>query len=197
MIVSSSTKPGRERLPDHVGPAHDVDVLPAGRLPGPLDRLLDAGDERERAALGLLLGPVGHDEERQPPRVLVAPVLGRLVRPAAADHRTEARHRLREPGRVLARRLARRLGVVRPRPAEHPVVQPLAALAETLARARRRGPATYPSTDVVIAATTLVIRQSPFFRTSCCRQDAIWRPDDFCLPAQSDVDTDDSVEEQP
>src|SRR5207253_11485697 len=76
-----------------------------------------------------------HDEEGQAPRVLVTPVPGGLVRPAPADDRADALDRLSEPGRVLARRLASRLALVRPRPAEHPVVQPLAALAEPLAGA--------------------------------------------------------------
>src|SRR5262245_49859855 len=121
-----------ERLPDDVRAAHDVDVLATGGFPGALDRLLDAGDEREPAALGLLLGPVRHDEERHGPRVLAAPGICRVVGPAAGDDRAEPRHRLVQPDGVLARRLAQVFLVVRPRAAEHPVVETLAALAEPL-----------------------------------------------------------------
>src|SRR5438270_892564 len=118
-----------------VGASHDVDVLAAGSLRGSLDGLPHAGHEREGAAGRLLLRPVRDDEERQSPGVLVAPVPGRFVRPATADDRAHTRNRLRQPGGVLAGRLALRLALVRPRPAEHPVVQPLAALAEPLAGA--------------------------------------------------------------
>src|SRR4051812_48531550 len=56
-------QPGCERLPDDVGAAHDVDVLAARRLLRALDRLRDALDEREGAALRLLLRPMRDDEE--------------------------------------------------------------------------------------------------------------------------------------
>ena len=148
-------------MPNHVGAAHDVHVLVAGGLDRAADRLLDAGHECERTALGLLLRPVRDDEERQAPRVLVAPVPGRLVGPASTDDRSDAGHRLLEPGGVLAGRLASRLRVVRPRAAEDPVVQPLAALAEPLP-GPSFGPVMYPSTDVVIAATTFVIALPSF-----------------------------------
>jgi hypothetical protein len=127
-------EPGLERLADDVGSAHEEDVLIPGGFLRPLDRLLHPGDEREGAAGRLLLRPVRDDEERHSPGVLVAPVLGRLVRPPAADDRAHTGDGLLEPRGVLAGRLAPRLAVVRPRPAEHPVVQPLAALAEPLAR---------------------------------------------------------------
>ena len=128
-------EPGLERLADDVGAAHDVDVLVAGGLASPADRLVDARDERERAALRLLLGPVRDDEERQAPRVLVAPVLGGLVRPAPADDRADPATSPRE-SHSASSPVASPLGlvVVRPRAAEDPVVQPLAALAEPLAR---------------------------------------------------------------
>jgi len=86
------------------------------------------------AALRLFLGPVRDDEERQSPGVLVVPMPGRLVRRSSADDRADARDRVRQPGSVLTRRLALRLARIRPRPAEHPVVQSLAALAEPLVR---------------------------------------------------------------
>src|SRR5919201_882120 len=79
--------------------------------------------------------PARDDEERQPPRVFVAPVSGCLVRPPSADDRADPGDRLREPGGVLAGRLALRLAVVCPRPAEHPIVQSLTAVAEPLAGA--------------------------------------------------------------
>src|SRR5207253_1473178 len=97
------------------------------------DGVLPPGHEREGAARRLFLRAVRDDEERHSPRVLVAPVSGGLVRPAPADDRADPGDCLRQPGGVLARRLAPRLAVVRPRPAEHPVVQPLATLAEPLA----------------------------------------------------------------
>jgi hypothetical protein len=40
MMVSSSTSPGLERLADHIGSSHHVDVLFAGSFLRPLDRLL-------------------------------------------------------------------------------------------------------------------------------------------------------------
>ena len=105
MIVSSSTRPARERLPDDVGAASDADVLVAGGLDGHRHGLLHAVDEGEGAALGLLLRAVGHDEDRHAPRVLVAPVAGRLVHPAAADAGAAARHRVVQERLVLAGRL--------------------------------------------------------------------------------------------
>src|SRR5262249_53812561 len=124
-----------ERLPDDVCAAHHVDVLVAGCRGGLLDRLPDSRHEREATAFGLVLGTVRDDEERQAPRVLAAPAPRGLARPAAADDGTYARHRLFEPHGALARPLSTRSALVCPRPAEHPVVQPLAALAEALAGA--------------------------------------------------------------
>jgi hypothetical protein len=72
-----------------------VDVLAVRRRGRLLDGLLDAGDERERAARRLVLGAVRDDEDRQPPGVRVAPVPGRLVRPAAADDGADLSHHLR------------------------------------------------------------------------------------------------------
>src|SRR5215207_7700768 len=124
--------PGLEGLADDLRATHDLNVLVARRLPRALDRGLDSGNEAEPAALRLLLGPVGHDEERQPPGVLVAPVAGRLVRAPAADDRANPRGDRREPFGVLAGGIALQLVVVCPGSAEDPVVQPLAALAEPL-----------------------------------------------------------------
>src|SRR5687767_6741932 len=76
---------------------------------------------------------MGEDEERDRPRVRAAPVAGRLVRVPSADHRADGRHRLVEelpvgPGRPAEPILV----LVRPRAAEDPVVEPLAALTEAL-----------------------------------------------------------------
>src|SRR5258705_9690115 len=56
---------GGQRLPDHVGPAHDVYDLVAGGLPCPRDGLVDRADEAELVAGRVLLRPVGHDVSRQ------------------------------------------------------------------------------------------------------------------------------------
>src|SRR5437879_5431916 len=120
----------RERLADHVCATHDADVLVAGRRRGSRDGLLDTGHEGERPARRLFLGSMRHDEERQPPWVLVAPVPCSLVRPASADDGADPRERVLQPRRILAGRLALRVGVVRPRPAEHPVMEALAPIAE-------------------------------------------------------------------
>src|SRR4029078_9482059 len=69
------------------------------------------------------------------PRVLVAPVASGLVGRTPGDHRTHARHGVLEVGGNLAGGLATCLLLVGPRPAEHPVVQALPALAEALAGA--------------------------------------------------------------
>src|SRR4029079_10481627 len=69
--------------------------------------------------------------------------------------------RLLQPSSALAVRPALGFVVVRPRAAEDPVVEPLAADAETLSRPVV-GPATYPSTDVVMPARTFVIGSSSF-----------------------------------
>lgn len=55
-----------ERLTDHVGAAHDVDVLVARGLPRCLDRLGNPLDEAERIAFQLLVRPVGDDEASLP-----------------------------------------------------------------------------------------------------------------------------------
>jgi hypothetical protein len=125
-------QPGGERLADHVGAAHDVDVLVARRLARAGDRVLDAVDEHERVAVRLVAGSVRDDEERQAPRVAVAPAAGRLVGEAPADDGADALHGVLEPAGVLRRRIAAGLVVVAPRAAEDPVVQALAARAEPL-----------------------------------------------------------------
>ena len=94
---------GRQRLTDHVGAAHHADVLAVGGLGRPSHRLLDPVDEDEVVALRLLLRPVRDDEERQSPRVGVAPVAGGLVGPTSADDRADPLHGPFEPGLVLAR----------------------------------------------------------------------------------------------
>src|SRR5919197_525906 len=94
----------------------------AGRVLRAANRLLHAGEERERAAVRLVLRAVRHDEERQSPRVLVAPVARSLVRPAPPDDRADTRDGLLEPRSILTGRLSSRFGVVRPRRAENPVV---------------------------------------------------------------------------
>ena len=76
MMVELVDEPGLERLADGVGAAHHVNVLVAGRLAGALDRLLDPRDEREPAALRLLLGPVGQMKTGMPQRFSSAPVPG-------------------------------------------------------------------------------------------------------------------------
>jgi hypothetical protein len=73
MIDSRSTRACRERLTDHVGAAHDRDVLAPRGVAGACDCPLDPVDEDERVARRLLLGPVRDNEERHAPRVLIAP----------------------------------------------------------------------------------------------------------------------------
>jgi hypothetical protein len=80
-------------------------ILAPGGFDGSLDGLLDAGHEREGAAFRLFLRSVRDDEERQPPRVLVAPVSGGFVRPAPADDCADPGDCLRQPGVVLVGRL--------------------------------------------------------------------------------------------
>src|SRR2546430_2191194 len=110
-------------------------LLVSGPGPGPLDRLGEAAGEGEPAAVRLLAGPVGDDEERNVPRVGVAPVPGRLVGGAPGDDRAVRPGHLVQVRLVLAGRLALGGGFVAPRPAEHPVVQALAAHAQAAARA--------------------------------------------------------------
>src|SRR4029453_7474182 len=112
-----------------------MDVLAVGGFDGPLDGFRDPSDEPEGAALQLLLRAMGNDEERQPPRVLAAPMVGSLVGPTTADDGADPGARLGQPRGVLAGRLAGRLPFVGPPPPEHPVVQPFATLAESLAGA--------------------------------------------------------------
>src|SRR5918994_193990 len=107
--------------------------LPAPRTTGATDGRLDPGHEREVAALRLFLGPVRDDEERDFPRVLVAPVSSRLVGSSSGHDRADPRRHPREPLGVLAGRLGLGLIGIRPRPTEYPVVEPLAALPEPLA----------------------------------------------------------------
>src|SRR5205807_2371584 len=73
-------------------------------------------------------------EERHRPGVRITPVLGCLVRPAAADDRTGLAERLVEVVLVGPDGLPAGLVVVAPGAAEDPGVQPLAAFAEALPR---------------------------------------------------------------
>src|SRR5215218_9913891 len=125
---------GIKALADHVRAAADGDVLVTRDLASALDRLVEPADEVELTGVGLLLRAVRDDEDRDVPRILVAPVPGGLVHPAADDDRAGPRHRPVQELERLARGLASRLVVVAPGPIEDPVVQPLAALPETLTR---------------------------------------------------------------
>src|SRR5215213_3403717 len=124
---------GIKALADHVRAAADGDVPVTRDLASVLDRLVEPADEVELTGVRLLLRAVRDDEDRDVPRVLVAPVPGRLVHPAADDNRTGPGHRRIQELERLARGLAFRLVVVAPGPVEHPVVQPLAALSKALA----------------------------------------------------------------
>jgi hypothetical protein len=135
MIVSSSTSPAARALADEVRAAHQMHLLLAGCRLGLIDRLHEAPAEDETAARRLLCGAVGDHAQRDAPRVLAAPVPGSLVGAAACDHRTVGAHCLLQPGLVLTGRLPARGRVVAPGPAEHPVVQALAADPEPAARA--------------------------------------------------------------
>jgi hypothetical protein len=154
-------EPCSESLTDDVGSSHDMHILAAGGFRGLLDSLFHTGHERESAATRLFLRPVRDDEDRQPPRIFVAPVSRGLVRPTPADNRADPRESVGQPGGVCAGRLAFRLGVVRPRAAEDPVVQSLATFTEPCP-GPSSGPAMYPSMEVVIPARTLVIQSHPF-----------------------------------
>src|SRR3954447_1231864 len=134
MIVSSSTRPASSawRMTSappitwtSLSPAAAIARSMAGRTPE---------TNVKAPPLGLLLGTVGDDEDRQVPGVLVAPVPSRFVGEASADDRAHGRDHLREPGGILTARLAPRVLVVGPRAAEDPVVQALAALAEPFPR---------------------------------------------------------------
>ena len=98
---------------------------------------------------------MGHDEARHARRVLVAPVAGALVGPAAADDGADGSHRRLEPGLILA-------GCADPSGSASYVHGPpntqLCSASppdtEAAGSGPSSGPATYPSTDVVIAAVT-------------------------------------------
>jgi hypothetical protein len=89
---------------------------------------------------------------------VTSPVLRRLVSPPARDDGPIAGQRLIEPFLVLAHRLAP-YRVVRPGATEHPVVQPLAPTPRPQP-GRSSGPVMYPSTDMVIPATTVLMSAS-------------------------------------
>ena len=139
MMLSSSTSPAASAWRMMSAPPLMLDVLVAGSGLGPLDGLRDPVDEHEVVALGLLLGSVRDDEGRDAPRVLVAPVPRRLVHPPARDrgaHPGEGGiHPLLLDPAQAGPGLGARLRVVGPRPAEDPVVQPLAALSQAHGRA--------------------------------------------------------------
>ena len=126
--------PTRERLTDHIGSAHDVHVLIARRDPAPCSiapSRLPTNANASPAGCSLVRWVTMKKAVRGSPG---RPVVRRLVRPAPRDDRPETAHRLVHPSLVLARHPPRRLGVIAPGTAEHPVVQALPALAETAAR---------------------------------------------------------------
>ena len=127
--------PRGQRLADEVRAAHQHHLLAPGRGAGLLDRLGEVAGEGEPAAVRLLAGPVGDDEQRNVPRVGSAPGPSRLVGAPAGDDRAVRPGHLVQVRLVFAGRLALAGGFVAPRPAEHPVVQPLAAHAQAAARA--------------------------------------------------------------
>src|SRR5919106_4420103 len=163
---------GLECLADGLGSALDVDALVAGRLARPLHSRLASRHEAEIATLGLLLRPVRHDEERQAPGVLVAPVPSCLVGPAPAHDGPDPGRGLRQPLGVLPGGPALRLVVVRPGPAEHPVVEPLAALAEALARPVVR-PGDVPVDRCRDTGKNLRHQRAPLLEVE---EDMPWRP---------------------
>src|SRR5271156_3739615 len=57
-------EPVAESLAEGVGAAHDVAALPPGRRRGPVDSLGKTSYEDEVVTRRLLLGPMGHHEER-------------------------------------------------------------------------------------------------------------------------------------
>jgi hypothetical protein len=128
-----------------------VDVPVAGSGARPLHCLREPIDEGEAALPGFFLGPMRDDEERYRPGVPAAPVVGRLVGPAAADDSTQGGRDGIEVLLVGSGQFAARPPGIRPRAPEDPVVKPLTAVAEaapgTVVRPgdipidRRRGPA--------------------------------------------------------
>src|SRR4029077_15745130 len=94
-----------------------------------------AAGEGEPAAVRLLAGPVGDDEERNVPRVGAAPVPGRLVSSPPGDDRAVRPGHLVQVRLVLTGRLALARGFIAPRPAEPPGVQRPAAHAHPAVRA--------------------------------------------------------------
>src|SRR6266542_5999311 len=126
--------PGAERLADDVRPAHDGHVLGPSRLARSGDRLVQPVYEGEPGVRGRgVLGAVRHDEERHAERIAAAPGLGRFVGAPAADDGPVASDRPVEELLVRASRLTACAVLVTPRAAEDPVVQSLAALAQTAA----------------------------------------------------------------
>src|SRR4029077_4657102 len=109
-----------------------ADLTPARSVP---HTVVNERGERGLPDPEVLAGPVGDDEERNVPRVNAGPVPGRLVGTPPRDDRGVRRGHLVHVRLVLAGDLALARGFIAPRPAEHPVVQALAAYAQAAARA--------------------------------------------------------------
>src|SRR5436190_6352291 len=103
---------------------------------------------------------VRDDEEGHGPGVRPAPAVGSFEGAATTDHGPDTSVHPVEVFLVRSGRLAEVSVVVCPRPAEDPVMQPLAALASPLS-GPSSGPVMNPSTDIVIPASTFVM-SSPF-----------------------------------
>ena len=119
-----------ERLADHVGAALTLTSL---RRPPPCTLIASASPSTKTKsdALRLFLRTMGDDEERRPPG---------WCHPSGAPPRTSRDRRPRRRSRAASSSHSvsplgtPRGSLVRPRAAEHPVVEPLAALPEALAR---------------------------------------------------------------
>src|SRR5439155_26231646 len=121
-----------EVWPEPAGAAHQDHVLAPARLAGPGGRVLDAAghDLEARVALAAgLMGPVGDDEDRHAEAGVVAPAVHDVVHRPPDDPGTPGGEDFVEVSLVDGVRGAADT-LVRPRPAEDPVVQPLAAFAE-------------------------------------------------------------------
>src|SRR4029453_11971497 len=141
-------EPSRQVLVDDVGAAADEHVLPASRVPCPVERRLDpVGHERERRVrererLSLVMrehkhGTVEGRPAPPPPLPLVGPRPGPTAElPATHDLRADVLKRLLDhPG---ARVHLAALETVRLAPGaqrDYPIVQPLAAHAERILQA--------------------------------------------------------------